>query len=321
MPRDVATTYLCNQVQLRRFGDTWVRWGDSTADKAEAVLHVRGAPTTPEDIFDAIGPGYTSLRAVREALYEDHRFIRASRQTLGLRPWGIDEYGGVFDEIGARIDAAGGKIHIDELVRDVVAKFPDVAENSVRTYAGTLAYVTDAGMVRRRTDTDEWPSVPPLNTARGAFRNGPNEIRLAVTVTHDVLRGSGVPTRPAVATALGVSPGQRRAFASQHGDVAVAWRLSSTSGPSIGSLRAEAFTTAARLGDTLVLVFSREHASLHVARIGAEVAGIQLLQQLLGRTVRNPAAALAAGLHCRRAEVSTVLRKRGDHDLADLVHE
>jgi hypothetical protein len=87
MPRDVATTYLCNQLPLRRFGDAWVRWRDSTADKAEAVLHVRGQPTTPEDIFDTIGTGYTSLRAVREALYEDHRFIRTSRQTLGLRAW------------------------------------------------------------------------------------------------------------------------------------------------------------------------------------------------------------------------------------------
>ena len=321
MPRDVAITYLSDQVGLRRFGDAWVRWGDSTADKAEAVLHVHGQPRTPEDIFDAIGPGYTSLRAVREALYEDHRFIRTSRQTLGLRGWGIDEYGGVFDEIGHRIDAAGGKIHIDALVADIVAQFPDVAENSVRIYAGTLAYVTEAGMVRRRTDTDEWPPIPPLNTARGAFRNGPTEIRLAVTVTPDVLRGSGVPMRPAVADALGVSPGHRRAFASQHGEVAAAWRMSSTSGPSLGSLRAAALATGARLGDTLVLVFNLEHASLHVALIGAELAGMQRLRQLLGRTVRNPTAALAASLHCRKTEVAAVLRKRGDHELAELIHE
>jgi hypothetical protein len=202
-----------------------------------------------------------------------------------------------------------------------VSTFPDVAENPVRTYAGTLAFVTQAGTVRRRTDTDEWPPVPPLNTARGAFRNGPNEIRLAVTITHDLLRGSGLPMRLAVATALGVGPGQRRAFASQHGEVTVAWRLSSTSGPSIGSLRAAALATAAGLGDTLVLVFGLEHASLHVARIDAEVAGMQRLQQLVGRTVRNPAAVLAASLLGRRAEVAAVLPKRGDHELAELIHQ
>jgi hypothetical protein len=94
-PHDAAATYLRGQPTLQRFGDVWVRWGDSTADKAEAVLHVRGTPTTLENIFAAIGPGYTSLRVVGEALYEDHRFIRATRQTLGLRTWGIDEYGGV----------------------------------------------------------------------------------------------------------------------------------------------------------------------------------------------------------------------------------
>jgi hypothetical protein len=44
---------------------------------------------TPENIFEAIGPGYASLRAVHEALYEDHRFIRASRHTLDLRVWDI----------------------------------------------------------------------------------------------------------------------------------------------------------------------------------------------------------------------------------------
>jgi hypothetical protein len=62
MPRGAAATYLGNEPTLQRFGDVCVRWGDSTADKAEAVLHVRGAPTTPEDIVAAIGPGYTSLR-------------------------------------------------------------------------------------------------------------------------------------------------------------------------------------------------------------------------------------------------------------------
>jgi hypothetical protein len=32
--------------------------------------------------------------------------------------------------------------------------------------------------------------------------------------------------------------------------------------------------------------------------------------------VRNPVAALAASLDCHREEVATVLRARGDHDLA-----
>lgn len=304
---------------LRRFGDVWVRWGDSAASKAEAVLHVRGAPATPDDILAAIGGAETTSSAVHDALYAEDRFIRASRQTWGLRTWGIDGYVGIFDEITARIDAAGGRMNIEELIADLLSSVPDVAESSIRTYLGTLAFITDAGMVRRRTGADQWPPVAPLYTVRGAFRKGDNEIRLAVPVTHDVLRGSGQPIHPAVAIALGVRPGQRRRFSSPHGPVSVIWRLSSTNGPSIGSVQAPARVTGAALTDTLVLVFGLEDASLDTTRISAEVTGVQRLRRLLGRTVRNPSAALAASLHCRRADVAAVLRHRGEDDLADLI--
>jgi hypothetical protein len=134
-----------------------------------------------------------------------------------------------------------------------------------------------------------------------------------------MLRGSGQHIRPAVATALGVNPGQRRAFASPHGQVTVTWRLTATNGPSIGSLRAPAIATSATLADTLVLVFRLIDTSLDFTRIGAGTTGIHRLRQLLGRTVRTPAAALAASLNCPRADVAAVLRNRGDTDLAELI--
>ena len=183
IPSGIALTYLESQVALRRFGDVWVRWaGDS---------------------------------AVNAALSEHDRFIRASRRPWGLRAWGITEYAGIAHAIGARIDVGGGKANVQELVTDLLAAFPDVAESSIRAYLSTLEFITQAGMVRRRISTDEWPPVPPLNTVRGAFRNGHNEIRLALPVTADVLRGSGQAIHPAVATAVGVTPGQRRTFASR----------------------------------------------------------------------------------------------------------
>lgn len=138
-------------------------------------------------------------------------------------------------------------------------------------------------------------------------------------VNADVLRGSGQSLHPAVAAALGVRPGQRRVFAGPHGPVPVGWRLSSTNGPNIGSLRAHANAVAATPTDSLVLVFRLEEASLHVERIGAEICGVARLQRLLGRTVRVPAAALATALGCRRPDAVAVLRKRGDNDLADLI--
>jgi hypothetical protein len=65
-------------------------------------------------------------------MYADHRFIRASRQCWGLSGWGLDEYAGVFGEIAARVDAAGGKAHIHKIVPNILSRFPDVAERSVQ---------------------------------------------------------------------------------------------------------------------------------------------------------------------------------------------
>jgi hypothetical protein len=173
--------------------------------------------------------------------------------------------------------------------------------------------------VRCRTDADPWPTVPPLNTVPGAFTNGDNQIRLAVTVTSDVARGSGLQLRHTVGAALGVSPGQHRVFTGPHGPVVLTWRLSASNGPTIGSLRTAALAAGADLGDTLVLVFGLNDASLDFVHIGADVAGLPRLARLLGRAVRDPAAALAASLACPRAEVATVLRKRGDHQIAALL--
>jgi hypothetical protein len=101
--------------------------------------------------------------------------------------------------------------------------------------------------------------------------------------------------------------------------VVVAWRLSSTNGASIGSLRAAAAATGAELGDTLVVVLGLKDASLDVVRVAAGVGGVQRLRALLGRTVRSPAAALSTSLECPRGDVEAVLRSRGDGDLADLL--
>jgi hypothetical protein len=212
-------------------------------------------------------------------LYADHRFVRATRQAWGLRAWGIDGYAGRVRRNRRPHRRRNGKANIDELIRDMLSRFPDVAENSIRAYLSTLAFICEAGLVRRRTDTDERPPVPVLNTVRGVFRNGDKEIRLAIPVTTDMLRGSSLQLRPAVAAALGVSPGQRRLFSSPDGQVAISWRLSLTNGPSIGSLRSSATARGATHADTLVPAFELDKSTLEADRIGTEVTGIQRLRR------------------------------------------
>jgi hypothetical protein len=136
-----------------------------------------------------------------------------------------------------------------------------------------------------------------------------------------MLRGSGQTLHPALATALGVHPGQQRAFSGTPTDIVLAWRLSSTNGATVGSLRALAAALDANRDDTLVLAFNVRDASIVAARIAAGENLRQRLRVLLGKSVRNPIAALARSLRCQPKEVGTLLRRRSDNDLLKLINE
>jgi hypothetical protein len=274
----IAVDFLQSCPGLRRFGDRWVRWGSGIGDQIEAVLHLARKPTTAEVIGAVVGQAH-SAAAIRSTLFDDARFIRASRYTWALREWGGKQYRGIYSEILARVDARWA-ISVAELVRDITSDFPDVSEVSIRTYASGPAFVIEDGIVRRRTPRDGWRAVPALNTARGVFCNGDNEIRVCYSVDRDLLRGSGQHIHPAVAMAS---------------------------------------VAGVELGDALVLVLDRRRHSVSAERIAAGADLAQRLTVLLGKPVTRARAALARSLSCPAGEVSALLRARGDVTLADLI--
>lgn len=310
-----AAAYASSHLQVRRYGGKYVPWGDTAAVRAEAVLHMRGTPATVGEILSAIGADIDQTEgSLKALLYKEDRFIRTSRLRWGLRAWDVEEYSGIVDAIGARIDRAGGSIPVDELTADVLASFPDVAEASVIAYTHTLAFVIKDGIIRRRKSGDRWPKVPDLNRVRGTFRNGDNEIRISIPVDRELLRGSGLPLP--VAAALGIKPSRERRFAGPHCIVRVMWPLSSTHGAQVGSVREAALAVAAKLGDTLVLAFNPKARTVHVDVVSATTPVGERLRRHLGRRDVTEAA-LTQALNCCPEEIEDVLRKRGDDILAD----
>jgi hypothetical protein len=320
MEPEIAHHYMRTQLSLKRFDDTWVRWRGTVGDKAHTVLELLGEPAVPETINESIGEGH-SVTTLKNGMSSDSRFMRTGKRTWGLRAWGMEEYSGIVEEILERIDAAGGTIGTEELIKELVSTFPDVAENSIRMYLSTLAFVIEGGTVRRRNDSDGWPDVGQFKDARGAFRGNDGEVRLAVSVTRDLLRGSGFAVHAAVAKALGVLPGGRRRFMSPDGVVAtIGWRPWSTSGPDIGSVRAFASATDAQPHETLVLVFHPDDDSVEAVKVPAAASGAERLAGLFGVDTNDDlAATLAAGLECRASEVRSILRSRGQGDIAELL--
>lgn len=322
MAPGVAIVFLREHTDLRCFGDVWVPWSESgVANKAQAMMRVLGSPVTVDTLTAALRAAEaTDVSSVSRAISGDDRFIRTSLHSWGLRGWGLDEYDGVVRAIGQRIDDAGGVAPVAAIITDILAHYPDVAESSIRTYLATLAFVVEKGMARRRTDDDEWPQVAPLRTVRGCYRNGPNEIRLAMTVDHDILRGSGRSIPQPVADAAGLRPGQRRTFTGPGGHLTVGWRLSSAPGGYVGSLRTQAAVVAAAQGDELVLSLRTDDGSFDITRVERNEAALSRLSKLLGREVGDEwSREMAASLNCMPAHVEDVLRARGDGDLVALL--
>jgi hypothetical protein len=310
----IALAFLEQCPWARRFGDRWVRWGSTAGDQIEAVLHLSRNPTTAEVIAAVVGQTY-SAAVIRSTLFDDDRFIRASQYTWGLREWGSEEYAGIYGEILARLDAVGA-ISVADLVREMKADFPDISEISIRTYASRPAFVVEDGLLRKRTPRDGWRTVPPLNTTRGVFRNGDNEIRVCYTVDRDLIRGSGQHIAPTVAAALGVSPGEHISVTSPYGELKLAWRLSASRGPSIGSLRVLATEAGAQLGDELVLVFDLHRRSVSTELITAAASLERRMGALLGVEAPDPRSSLARSLSCPVSDVEALLAARGDTVLA-----
>lgn len=315
-----AEEYLSTQASLKRFDNTWVRWCGGAIDKAHTALLFFGNSATAETINELISEGH-SVATLKNGMSSDSRFVRTGKRTWGLREWGVEEYSGIVEEILERIDASGGSIGTDELTKDLVSAFPDIAENSVKIYLNTLAFVVEGRTVRRRNDSDGWPDMDEFKHARGAFRRSDNEVRLAVTVTRDVLRGSGFAIHPAVAKALGVLPGGRRTFTSPDGSPAVVnWRLWSTNGPDIGSVRPFATSTNAEQGDTLVLIFNLDENVVDAVNVPKSATSAVRLGGLFGVQSKDDLeTTLAAGLGCRPSELRSILRDRGDGDVSELI--
>lgn len=315
----IAAAFIEHYPGLRRFGSQWVRWGKTLADKAEASLHVCGQPTATASIAAMID---STEESVRRTLSADPRFARVTKQTWGLCRWGIAGYTSLFAEICKRIDSTkrrriGTMALVDELVED----FPDFTRSSIRSYLSAPAFIIENGTIRRRNKADGWRKTPPLNTVRGVYRNGDSEIRVEIPVTSELLRGSGQVLAPSVATALGVDPGQHRAFTGTPADINVVWRLSALNGASIGSLRALASTLGAGLGDSIVLAFNLTDSTLQAVLIPADADPKQRLRALLGKRTTNPGAALARALDCPRQDVAAVLTRRRDTALLALLDQ
>ena len=206
----------------------------STKARTKAALLCIGRPATRVEIGQLCG---LSEARVGATLSNVSSVVRADKERWGLKDWIDDEYDGIVGEILQRIEEDGGATTTERLLTELPSKF-GVSPNSVRTFMHAPKFEI----------RDGWISVANTSSLQLRLlddviegRDGEGDPYWTFVVDGRFLDGyslTGVP--PEFAKALGCEPDEGRSVrvANLVGfrDLSLSWRLSSTTGASLGYL-------------------------------------------------------------------------------------
>lgn len=315
---------------FRRTQHGLLRWDGSTLDKLYRLLRLRGQPATTEELLSELGETLNP-RGIRARLMEDSRFVRINlRGEFALPEWGHDEYTGIADEITEELDRRGGSVSVSALIALLVDQY-GVSESSVRTYAQAPRFVVEEGMVRLRRADEPYEVSCSIAETRGCYQLSPSQLSWLVTVDTDILRGSGRALPTAVAAFLNVRPGGQLRLRLDHSPdgatTPIAWNLTSTAGPAIGSLRSLALGAGAGHGSLLKVVFDSDVGTIGGTLVETRHFDVldpcQQIAELTGLSVGegDPVEVMARALRVPQVAVRRTLRSRGDGQVADCLPE
>lgn len=321
IPPSEHSAWLERVCKCRVLDETVLPWKGSMADKAAAVLQLRGEPLTGDELAEALGPE-TNFRSMINQIQSDPRFLRRGLKLYGLRVWGGEEYTTVSDEIEQEIERQGGASSLDHLVSTLCGQF-GVSESSVRAYASSSPFVrTPGGLITIGTGEVSYVR-RAIEDCRGCFRIE-SHWALRVVVDGEVLRGSGRQVPMGIPQLLGIRPDEARRLTTPVGDLLVRYSRQAT----VGSLRKAALHLACVQGDRLFVVFTGDATVDFVAIRAADVEMLAGAERLARELSPEPGpdpvaiAAYALGLPSDEYRLSAVRRRlvaRKEDELLQLI--
>ena len=216
---------------LVRIGDRLALRSTKRARVKAAILSI-GRPASLDEIVAKSGLPRAHLGGL---LSDIPGVARATKTKWGIEDWIDDAYGGIVAEIVQRIEEDGGATPMDRLVRELPELF-EVKEGSVRSLVATLQFVLSDGMVRLADDS-EVTLRDVHEVAHGATDEGWPYWNFRVHERYfEGYSLACVP--PEIADALGCPRnGKMKATVRRPagcGRISVNWKLTSTSGASVG---------------------------------------------------------------------------------------
>ncbi|TDW60768.1 DNA-directed RNA polymerase subunit alpha C-terminal domain-containing protein [Kribbella pratensis] len=218
----------------------------SVGDVAAAALSIEGGPLTLEVLFERANRG--SIGSLRNQLNTDPRFHKVDVEHWALTAWGMDGYSNIRTEIAKLLEQAGGELPLATIVESLVERF-GVSPASVNVYAGSAPYEVRNGIVRSEAIRTAGGKNPAK--VQGYYRRGQDWLH-RTTVTRDHLRGSGWGASTAIATIVGLSPGETAELPTRLGPQKFSWKNHQ---PAYGSIKRFLEADDLGIGDEVFLVF------------------------------------------------------------------
>ncbi|EON32143.1 hypothetical protein GTC6_14211 [Gordonia terrae C-6] len=191
------------QVGFELLDDHAVATRSSTGGLIVAVLAIRGAPLTFDEIVDATSAIPRAHNSIRNALGSDARIVKTDRTRYGLAEWGLRTYEPVHLQIASILADSDGAAPIEDVIATIRGRH-DVSEATIRAYAGAGEFQIREGTVTRRERPHRSRRTP--GRTRGLYREG-DVVHWATSITPAQCRGTGFNIPSALAGVLGVGPG------------------------------------------------------------------------------------------------------------------
>ena len=307
--------WLTGDGSVRLFNGQLVRWGASASDRLAFALADMGRPATVDEMVTHVAEN-RSRNSIKNALAADSRTVRVSRTHWALASWNLAEYSGIAESMRSLIEEHRGAMAIDALVHRM-HQTVGVPESSTIAYCGAPMFVVEGKSIHLRTKHDGPFRYDQdfMRRTPGVFDLGPMRVGRLLKVDKDLLRGSGTTLTHPAGSILGLEVEDHLSFGNRHGDkVDIAFPETSHTGPHIGSVRRFAERLAAKEGDCLTLVLDRTDMTVtaFLTDLRGQSPGWDVIGRLTGIAAPINADSLADALRCKREELRSVLRERGD---------
>jgi len=229
--------------EYRVLDDQIVRW-QHMGSRVLGVLHAAGKPMTFEDLLAEVEAAHAG--SLRNHLSANQLVKRTKVNEWGLASWEGTPYRKILDHMADELSK--GKCSVSELAAMLNAQF-DISPVSVAMYAQMHPmFVTAGDVIRLRGENEPYVPTASLEMSGGCYVID-GAWAVAITVDHDLLRGSGRPMPEAFAIHLGLQPGGSGTLHSGERQIKVTWGMA----PTFGSLRWVAEQEGLNGGDLLFI--------------------------------------------------------------------